>query len=146
MRCAPLPVCQGMIITIAFSQSIGLTALTLVVDAKSGVMDRGWSAGIRAGEMMLSHALTQLGILTVQIWLLLFFGLAVFHLPMQGSIALVFTICLALAFAGMLYGLVIAAVCTEERQAMQLALGSFFPALLLSGVVRRSTHSAASLW
>ena len=52
--------------------------------------------------MMLSHALTQLGILSVQIWLLLFFGLAVFHLPMIGSIFLVFVICLLLAFCGML--------------------------------------------
>ena len=106
-----------------------------VVDSKSGVMDRGWSAGIRANEMMLSHSVTQLVILTVQIWILLFFGLVVFQLPMQGSIVLVFVITLLLAFSGVMYGLVIAAVCSEERQAMQLALGSFFPALLLSGII-----------
>ena len=40
-------------------------------------------------------------------------------------------------------------MCTEERQALQLALGSFFPAILLSGVVRttqrraRQPHSTA---
>ena len=149
--CVCVCVCmQGIIITIAFSQSIGLTALTLVVDKKSGVLDRGWSAGIRASEMMASHALTQLCILTVQIWLLLFFGLVVFHLPMVGSILLVFTTCLLLAFCGMLYGLTIAAVCTEERQALQLALGSFFPAILLSGVVRHAPthtlHHTAHAW
>ena len=128
-------IAPGMIITIAFSQSIGLTALVFVVDSKSGVMDRGWSAGIRANEMMLSHSVTQLVILTVQIWTLLFFGLVVFKLPMEGSIVLVFLITLLLAFSGVMYGLVIAAVCSEERQAMQLALGSFFPALLLSGII-----------
>ena len=128
-------IAPGMIITIAFSQSIGLTALVFVVDSKSGVMDRGWSAGIRANEVMLSHSATQLLILTVQIWILLFFGQVVFELPMEGSIVLVFVITLLLAFAGVMYGLVIAAVCSEERQAMQLALGSFFPALLLSGVI-----------
>ena len=128
-------IAPGIIITIAFSQSIGLTALLFVVDAKSGVLDRGWSAGIRASEMMLSHALTQLLILSVQIWILFLFGLLVFHLPMQGSLLLLFVVTLLLAFSGMLYGLVIAAFCTEERQAMQLALGSFFPALLLSGII-----------
>ena len=84
---------------------------------------------------MLSHSICQLVILTVQIWILLFFGLVVFHLPMEGNIVLVFLITLLLAFSGVMYGLVIAAICSEERQAMQLALGSFFPALLLSGII-----------
>ncbi len=36
---------------------------------------------------------------------------------------------------GMMLGLVISSVCEEEREAMQLALGSFFPAQLLSGII-----------
>lgn len=128
-------IAPGMIITIAFSQSIGLTALIFVVDGKSGVTDRAYSCGLRSSELMASHAIVQIFILSIQIAILLFFGLIVFDLPMEGSIFLVFVICLSLAFCGVLYGLVIAALCTEERQAMQLALGSFFPALLLSGII-----------
>ncbi|KAM7294254.1 hypothetical protein ISCGN_023771 [Ixodes scapularis] len=35
----------------------------------------------------------------------------------------------------MIYGLVISSMCVEENSAIMLALGSFYPNLLLSGVV-----------
>ena len=40
-----------------------------------------------------------------------------------------------LGLVGMLYGLFISTVSPEEAHAMQMALGSFFPVLLLSGVI-----------
>jgi ABC-type polysaccharide/polyol phosphate export permease len=58
-----------------------------------------------------------------------------FELPMKGSLPLVFILAILLGMSGMLAGLVISAVCEEEQAAMQLALGSFFPMLLLSGVI-----------
>lgn len=36
---------------------------------------------------------------------------------------------------GMCFGFVISAICELERNAIQLALGSFYPTLLLSGVI-----------
>jgi ABC-type multidrug transport system permease subunit len=128
-------IAPGIIITIAFSQSIGLTALGFVMDAKLGTLDRGWSSGLRPSEVMLAHVVAMVIILTFQIVLLLVFGIAIFKLPMEGSIVLVFLIAFLLGMAGAMYGLVIAALCQEERQAMQISLGSFFPVLLLSGVI-----------
>ena len=51
------------------------------------------------------------------------------------SVILLFFICILLGITGMMFGLVIASKVREERDAMQAALGSFFPALLLSGVM-----------
>ena len=114
-------VAPGIIITIAFSGSIGLTAITFVLDKKTGnlgqltsytarfalacfcshsasshahgcfgcvlscLLDRIWSSGVRASEIMLAQVLTQLIIFVIQIGLLLIFGLLVFKLPLEGS-------------------------------------------------------------
>jgi hypothetical protein len=77
-------VAPGIIITIAFSGSIGMTAIIFVLDKKTGNMDRIWSAGVRSSEIMCSQVLTQLIIFIIQIGLLLIFGLLVFKLPMKG--------------------------------------------------------------
>lgn len=78
-------VAPGIIITIAFSNSIGMTAITFVLDKKTGNMDRIWSCGAWASEIMLAQVITQLLIFVVQIGLLLLFGLVVFKLPLEGS-------------------------------------------------------------
>jgi ABC-type polysaccharide/polyol phosphate export permease len=36
---------------------------------------------------------------------------------------------------GMAFGLVVSALCDNEQDAIQLALGSFYPNLLLSGII-----------
>ncbi len=70
-----------------------------------------------------------------------------FPLHLVRSVVLLFLICILLGVTGMMFGLVIASKVTEERDAMQCALGSFFPALLLSGVmwpIESVAHSAHS--
>jgi ABC-type multidrug transport system ATPase subunit/ABC-type multidrug transport system permease subunit len=128
-------IAPGMIIVTSFSQSIGLTALAFVLDKKTGNMDRSFAAGVRASEVMASQAATQVIILLIQTGILLFFGLYVFALPNNGSWLLVYLICMLLGMTGMFYGLFIASFASDERNAMQVALGSFFPALLLSGII-----------
>jgi len=128
-------IAPGMIVTISFSQSIGLTAIAFVMDKKTGNLDRAWAGGIRPSEIMLSQVFSQLMILVAQNALLLFFGLFIFKLPMMGSIPLAMLISAMLGMTGMMYGLVISSLCEEERQAITMALGSFFPALLLSGTL-----------
>lgn len=125
----------GMVATISFSQAIGLTAVAFVVDQKSGTLDRMWAAGVRASEVMMSQVITQFFVLLGQVLLLLFVALVIFKLPMVGNVGLVIGVAMLLGLTGMIYGLVIATICEEERSAMQMALGSFFPALLLSGVL-----------
>lgn len=98
-----------------------------------------WSCGVWASEIMLAQVLTQLLVFVIQVGLLLLFGLVVFKLPLHGSLVLLFCICILLGITGMMFGLVIASKVSEERDAMQCALGSFFPALLLSGVMVRET-------
>lgn len=41
----------GTLVTIAFAQSVGLTALSFVMSKKEGVLDRTWAAGVQPLEV-----------------------------------------------------------------------------------------------
>ena len=83
----------------------------------------------------MSHVLTQLLVLAVQIALLLVFTFCVFEIPSEGPFIWVILLTLLQGSCGMAYGLMISAICKEENSATMLALGSFYPNLLLSGTV-----------
>lgn len=128
-------IAPGMIISIAFAGAIGLTAVGFVMDVQDGCMDRQWAAGIHPSEIFFSILFTQFCVLFIQICILLAFALGLFQLPMEGSLVLVVTLASFLGISGMLYGLCISSVVSDVNDAMNLAMGSFFPFLLLSGVI-----------
>ena len=67
--------------------------------------------------------------------LVLTFMISVFGVTCNGNLALVVILTLLQGMCGMCFGFVISAICELERNAIQLALGSFYPTLLLSGVI-----------
>jgi ABC-type multidrug transport system permease subunit len=91
--------------------------------------------GVLPSEVILGHTLTQVLIIAGQIAILLVIALLAFQLPMYGSLGLIIVLMGMLGMSGMLYGLVISTISPEETHAMQFSLGSFFPVLLLSGVI-----------
>ena len=83
----------------------------------------------------MSHALTQLLVLVVQIFLLLLFTFCVFNISSHEPFIWVVLLKMLQGTCGMAYGLMISAICKEENSATMLALGSFYPNLLMSGTV-----------
>jgi ABC-type multidrug transport system permease subunit len=59
----------------------------------------------------------------------------VFGVTNNGDIVWIVVITILQGLCGMCFGFLISAVCELERNAIQLALGSFYPTLLLSGVI-----------
>uniref|UniRef100_A0A1I8G3A4 ABC transporter domain-containing protein n=1 Tax=Macrostomum lignano TaxID=282301 RepID=A0A1I8G3A4_9PLAT len=125
----------GMIVTIVFFMATGLTALSFVLERKEGLLDRSLVAGVTILELMLGHMLTQLLIMAGQTGLLLFFSLVVFQVPCHGSVLWVILLALLNGFTGMSLGLMISALCSAENSAIQAALGTMYPNLLLSGII-----------
>ncbi|EGD77792.1 hypothetical protein PTSG_08882 [Salpingoeca rosetta] len=128
-------VAPGIMVSITFAQAIGLTAMSFVLDRKEGLLDRVWVAGARASDVILAHMATQFWILAGQTAAVLFFALVVFKLPIVGSLAWVIVLMMMLGLSGMAYGLFISTQVDSEVGAIQVAMGSFFPVLLLSGVL-----------
>ena len=125
----------GVLLSIAFLAAVALTALAFVMERKEGLLERSLVAGVSSYEFLFSHVLTQLLVLLVQITLLLMFTFWVFRIPFAGPFIWVILLTLLQGACGMAYGLMISAICKEENSATMLALGSFYPNLLLSGTI-----------
>lgn len=87
------------------------------------------------GEVLFSHVITQFVVMCGQTALVLIFMILVFGVQCNGDIGWVIVLTILQGLCGMCFGFVISAVCEIERNAIQLALGSFYPTLLLSGVI-----------
>ncbi|KAF9820101.1 hypothetical protein SFRURICE_014180 [Spodoptera frugiperda] len=129
-------VAPGVILTIVFFLAVALTSSALIVERMEGLLDRSWVAGVSPGEILFSHVVTQFVVMCGQTALVLIFMISVFGVKNNGNIVhvVVFAI-IILSLCGMCFGFVISAACELERNAIQLALGSFYPTLLLSGVI-----------
>lgn len=102
---------------------------------RQGLLDRSWVAGVTPFEILFSHVVTQFVVMCGQTALVLIFMILVFEITCNGDIFSVIVLTLLQGMCGMCFGFVISAICELERNAIQLALGSFYPTLLLSGVI-----------
>jgi len=125
----------GVVLSISFLAAVALTALSFVMERKEGLLERSLVAGVTSFEFLLSHVLTQFLVLSVQVTFLMIFTFLVFNVPNRGSMFWVVSLTMLQGSCGMAYGLMISSFCEEENTATMLALGSFYPNLLLSGTV-----------
>merc|ERR1719412_3254344 len=84
---------------------------------------------------MFAHVVAQFAVMVVQVTLVLVFMIFVFSVPAHGSMVLVISLTMLQGLCGMAFGLLVSALCDNEQDAIQLALGSFYPNLLLSGII-----------
>ncbi|XP_045475089.1 ABC transporter G family member 20 isoform X2 [Harmonia axyridis] len=128
-------VAPGVILTIVFFLAVALTSSALIIERMEGLLDRSWVAGVSPGEILFSHVVTQFVVMCGQTALVLSFMILVFGVQCKGDIIWVVILTILQGLCGMCFGFVISAICELERNAIQLALGSFYPTLLLSGVI-----------
>ena len=57
----------GIMITIAFFISVGLTAMVFVNEKKEGTLERSWATGVTVTEVMLTHIISQSLIMVIQV-------------------------------------------------------------------------------
>jgi ABC-type multidrug transport system permease subunit len=125
----------GIVLSIIFFMAVALTGSAFVTEKKEGMLDRSLVAGVTTGEVITAHMITQYVVMVGQTSLVLLFMIVVFEVPVRGPLGWAIIITLLQGTCGMAFGFLISTVCNEERNAIQLALGSFYPNLLLSGVV-----------
>lgn len=120
---------------IVFFLAVALTSSALIIERMEGLLDRSWVAGVTPVEILFSHVITQFVVMCGQTALVLLFMIIVFGVECKGDIGWVIVLTILQGLCGMCFGFVISAICELERNAIQLALGSFYPTLLLSGVI-----------
>ncbi|XP_021913320.1 ABC transporter G family member 20 isoform X2 [Zootermopsis nevadensis] len=128
-------VAPGVILTIVFFLAVALTSSALIIERMEGLLDRSWVAGVTPFEILFSHVITQFVVMCGQTALVLIFMIIVFGVECKGNVLSAVILTILQGLCGMCFGFVISAICELERNAIQLALGSFYPTLLLSGVI-----------
>ena len=123
----------GVMLGLAIFSSISLTVMNLIVERKLGLIERTQVAGVSHLSILLAQVLTTSVILVAQVASLLLAMFDIFHIPYQGSILLIILLTLLQAICGMTFGLLISVVANSENTATMLALGTFYPILLLAG-------------
>jgi len=74
--------------SVTFGISIGLSAVSLIVERNEGLIDRTWVAGVNVPEIIISQVITQFFVLLLQISLLVIvalFGFKVSSISVIGS-------------------------------------------------------------
>ena len=125
----------GIIIMIIYFLAVALTGEAFIMERAGGLLERSWVAGVKPSEILASHILVQFFVMIVQTVITLSFILFVFTIPCHGPILWLAIITILQGLAGMSFGFLISSLCDSQAVAMQLSIGSFYPCLLLSGIL-----------
>lgn len=117
-----------------FFAAMALTAITLVLERKDGIFERTLVAGVKTFEFIISQISTQLLVLAVQVLLSIITMLYIIDIDNQGSVLIIYLITLIQGMCGMALGLVVSAFSKNESQALALAMASFLPVSIISGI------------
>ncbi|KAF5291183.1 hypothetical protein FQA39_LY14425 [Lamprigera yunnana] len=124
----------GIVLTTIFFLSVALTAGAMLIQRNQGSIERALVIGITPLELLITHTIWQFIIMMVQMVIVLVMSFAVFSMTINGSYLLVIILSMLTGFCGMCFGFAISCAVDSERMATYLALGSFFPLVILSGI------------
>jgi ABC-2 type transport system permease protein len=129
----PVFVVPGLLGVILTTTMILMTALSLVRERERGTFEFLIGTPVERAELMLGKLLPYVAIGLVQIVLVLLAGLALFRVPVEGSLLDLSLASLLFIAANLTAGLVISSLVRTQLQATQVAFFFFLPSVLLSG-------------
>jgi len=125
----------GIIILIIYFLAVALTGEAFISERSTGLLDRSWIAGVKPSEIIASHIVAQFVVMLIQTGVTLASMIWGFKVPCRGPFVWLAVITILQGLAGMSFGFLISALCDSQAVAMQLSIGSFYPNLLLSGIL-----------
>jgi ABC-2 type transport system permease protein len=126
----------GLIAVIMMVIAALLTSLTIAREWETGTMEQLLSTPVKAREMILGKLIPYFGIGMTDVLLAVLMGQYVFHVPLRGSVALLFGMGAVFLAGALSLGMLISIVTRSQLLASQIALvTTFLPAFLLSGFV-----------
>lgn len=125
----------GIIVLVAYYGTTALTALSLVLERKDGLLERSVVAGVTSQEYLLSHILTHVIVLIIQQILMITYCISIYQITFKGALIDVILLAFCQGIGGMMFGLLISSISGDEITAAILGAGFFLPSLLLGGVL-----------
>jgi ABC-type multidrug transport system permease subunit len=105
------------------------------MERRLGLLERTYLSGAKTIELLASQLFLYTCLLVIQVFFILILLFVVFKHPREGSICLLFLLLLSHGIAGLCFGLTLASLFYDEEMVLQMTLSSFFPILLMSGVI-----------
>ena len=129
-------VVPGLIAVILMIIAALLTSLTIAREWEMGTMEQILSTPLRPVEMVLGKMLAYFVVGLADAAIAVVVGLAVFQVPLRGSVLLLAVSTCVFLFGALFWGIFVSAAARTQLQAYQIGiLTSFLPAFLLSGFV-----------
>ncbi len=125
-----VPGLMGVVLTMTM---VIITALAITRERERGTMENLLSTPVRPFEVIAGKIIPYIIVGYVQATLILIAARFIFHVPMVGSLALVYAVAFFFIAANLAVGITFSALAKNQLQAMQMAFFFFLPSILLSG-------------
>ncbi len=123
----------GVIVLIVTIMSLLLSAMAIVREKEIGTMEQLIVSPIKPFELIVGKILPFGVIAIVQVTLITLVGFLWFHVPLRGSILLLFLCTILYLLTTLGAGLFLSTMCATQQEAMMSVFLFNFPATLLSG-------------
>ncbi|MBV9219152.1 MAG: ABC transporter permease [Methylobacteriaceae bacterium] len=128
-----LNIVPGLIGTVLIFSTLIITTLSITKERERGTMENLLAMPVRPVEVMLGKIVPYIGIGYLQIVLIIVISIAVFHLPVRGSLALLFLALGLFIACNLALGFTFSTISTTQMQAQQMAQFTLLPSMMLSG-------------
>lgn len=125
----------GIALSVIFFMSVASTASNFVFERKSGLTERSFLSGVRTIELLFSQLIVYSILMLVQVMIIICLLFVFLKLPLKGSLILLVFLITSQGFSGLCYGLCLASILHNEETVIQVTLSSFYPILLVSGII-----------
>ena len=130
-----LNVVPGLIGVIVSFSTLVITALSMTREREAGTMENLLSMPVRPLEVMLGKIMPHVGLGYVQVFLILAVSVAVFGVPIHGSIPLLLAVLGLFILCNLALGFTFSTIARTQMQAQQLAQFALLPSMMLSGFI-----------
>jgi ABC-2 type transport system permease protein len=112
-----------------------ITSLGVVRERQSGTLEQLAVMPLRPGDVFLGKIVPYFAVATADLAIVLVVGVAIFGVPFRGSVAVFGLGALLFLFVTLGIGVLISSVSQNQGQAIQLAVMTLLPQVLLSGLI-----------
>jgi len=125
-----VPGLMGVVLTMTM---IMITSLAITRERERGTMENLLSMPTRPLEVMIGKIVPYILVGYIQVALILVAARLIFHVPMVGSLTLLFAVALVFVAANLAVGITFSTVAENQLQAVQMSFFFFLPSMLLTG-------------
>ncbi|KAI8423038.1 hypothetical protein MSG28_014126 [Choristoneura fumiferana] len=125
----------GVMVTILYFLAAVVTSTLMISDRLEGVWERSAVAGVKPKEMLQVHIVIQSTVILVQTIEMMILAYACYGLTNNGSLLACGTLLFLQGLSGMFYGFLLSVCCSSYTMSFFIATGSFYPMILLCGIV-----------